>query len=438
MDECTSEELSQVTNERCLPSSSQNPEATRHDPTPPHSKKYHISSSEQRKQYKANLSYKNEWEKIYPWVICEDPRKGSRGAWTSRGVTNWSHATELLRAHGESRCHRDAAVTAGKSKQVECGKSVLELQCSAAAKEAACRAERNRSIVLKLMSANENALLEEHLTHGASNAQYTSKFSAVMLLDAPDTWLERKQIQSLRSSPCFSILADECQDISIQEELPICCRWIVDGYPEEHFVDILHVKDVDAVSITQALTTFIEVNNLDYRRFVGQGYDGATTFSGCTNGVQRRIRTHSGHAVYIHCACHKLHLASIQAAESITVFNKMFGTMTGLWKLFYYSPKKADTLKVVQSVLNLPELKVVKPSSTRWLSHERCLSAIRKDLPALIITLQQLYQTSGDAEAYGISLILSSISGVASIFFYQKYLISLLGLTATCRDRLRL
>ena len=54
----------------------------------------------------------------------------------------------------------------------------------------------------------------------------------------------------------------------------------MDGYPEEHFVDILHVKDVDAASITQALPTSMEVNNLYYRRLVGQGYDGATTFSG--------------------------------------------------------------------------------------------------------------------------------------------------------------
>ena len=49
---------------------------------------------------------------------------------------------------------------------------------------------------------------------------------------------------------------------------------------------------------------------------------------------------------------------------------KMFGTMESLWKLFYYSPKKAEALKDVQNVLGLPELKVVKPSSTRWLSHE--------------------------------------------------------------------
>ena len=250
----------------------------------------------------------------------------------------------------------------------------------------------------------------------------TSKFSAVMLLEALDTWLERKQSQSLRSSPYFSILADECQDISTHEELSICCRWIVDGYPEEHFLDILHIEDVDAASITQALTSFMEQRNLDYRRLVGQGYDGAATFCGCRNGVQRRIRTHSVNAVYIHCACHRLQLASIQAAESVTSINNMFGMMTNMWKLFYYSPKKAEALKVVQSVLNLPELKVVKPSSTRWLSHERCLRAIRRDLPALIITLQQLYQTSGDAEPYGISLVFSSFSGVASIILLSEVL----------------
>ena len=94
----------------------------RHDllPTPPCSKKQQLSSSEQRRQYKAKLSYKREWEKKCPWVICKDsskgmfcticqkwdhPTAGSRGAWTSKGVTDWSHVTELSRAHGESRCH---------------------------------------------------------------------------------------------------------------------------------------------------------------------------------------------------------------------------------------------------------------------------------------------------------------------------------------------
>ena len=74
----------------------------------------------------------------------------------------------------------------------------------------------------------------------------------------------------------------------------------MDGYPEEHFLDILHVKEVDAASITKSLTSFIGQKNLDYRRLVGQGYDGAATFSGCTSGVQRWLRTHSAHAMYVH------------------------------------------------------------------------------------------------------------------------------------------
>ena len=125
--------------------------------------------------------------------------------------------------------------------QAERGNSLLELQCSAAAMEAAHRAERNCSILFKLLRliyflakkiphtttypnliallvAKGDRLLEEHITQGASNAKYTLKFSAVMLLEALDAWLERKQLHSLRSSPYFSILADECQDISTHEE----------------------------------------------------------------------------------------------------------------------------------------------------------------------------------------------------------------------------
>ncbi len=85
----------------------------------------------------------------------------------------------------------------------------------------------------------------------------------------------------------------------------------------------------------------------------------------------------------------------------------MFGTMTSLWKLFHYSPKKAERLKHVQSVLSLPELKIVKPSDTRWLSHKRCIRAIVKELSALIVTLNYIYDECGDAEAYGLCLALS-------------------------------
>ena len=196
----------------------------------------------------------------------------------------------------------------------------------------------------------------------------------------------------------------------------------MNGCPEEHFLTVLHVKSTDAKEITRALTTYISDKELEYTKLVGQGYDGASPFSGAHSGVQKRMRVHTAHAFYIHCSCHRFQLASMQAGESIAPVKKMFGTMGNLWKLFYYSPKKAEALKEVQSILKLPELKIVKPSHTRSLSHERCVRAIRKELPALIVTLQQLYEVSGDAKAYGLAMVLSSFSSVATIFLLQSVL----------------
>ena len=34
---------------------------------------------------------------------------------------------------------------------------------------------------------------------------------------------------------------------------------------------------------------------------------------------------HSAHAVYIHCTCHRLQLASLQAADSVIAIKKLFG-----------------------------------------------------------------------------------------------------------------
>ena len=64
------------------------------------------------------------------------PSAGTRGVWTTKGMVDWNHATELLKQHADSKWHRDAAVSAAMAKQAEGGSSVLDLQCSAAALEA--------------------------------------------------------------------------------------------------------------------------------------------------------------------------------------------------------------------------------------------------------------------------------------------------------------
>ena len=126
------------------------------------------------------------------------------------------------------------------------------------------------------------------------------------------------------------------------------------------------------------------------------------------------------------CSCnlHPLFLSQVTACfnscSCISEGDKdVFGTMTSVWKLFYYSPQKAEALKGIQAVLGFLELKIEKPS--RWLSHEHCVKANFKELPPLLQTLSQLYEPSGDAEAYGIYSHMASVNGVSSSYLHQKF-----------------
>ena len=75
----------------------------------------------------------------------------------------------------------------------------------------------------------------------------------------------------------------------------------------------------------------------------GIGFDGMNTMSGHRSGVQTRLRLHALSAVYVHCCCHKLQLAALNAAAEHTKVNRVLGTLLTVWKAFHYSPKKQKT-----------------------------------------------------------------------------------------------
>ena len=58
----------------------------------------------------------------------------------------------------------------------------------------------------------------------------------------------------------------------------------------------------------------------------------------------------------------------MQAANNTPGIAHVYKALTTLWKHFHYSPKQAECLKEVQSVLELPKMKVIKPSDTHWLA----------------------------------------------------------------------
>ena len=176
------------------------------------------------------------------------------------------------------------------------------------------------------------------------------------------------------------------------------------------------MKRADAQSIYSILIDCLKENNIQINKLVGMGFDGAATFSGNNTGVQARMKNNSPHALLVHCHCHLLQLACVQAANRTPGIKHIYTTLTTLWKFFYYSPKRSECLKEVQKVLNLPELKIIKPSDTRWSAHEKCVKAVKENYAAIVVTLDYIYERTHEPEAMGLSKVLSKESTLSAIF----------------------
>ena len=141
------------------------------------------------------------------------------------------------------------------------------------------------------------------------------------------------------------------------------------------------------------------------------GFDEAATFSGARTGVQARLKKNSPQlSMFTAIATYILQFACVQAANHTTGIKHVYKTFFTLWKLFHYSPKRAEHLKRIQRVFDLPELKVTKPSDTQWLAHERCVKAVKESNASIVIALESFCEQTHEPEALGLNKALSNKS----------------------------
>ena len=63
----------------------------------------------------------------------------------------------------------------------------------------------------------------------------------------------------------------------------------------------------------------------------------------------------------------------------------------------------------------VPELKIAKPSDTRWLAHEKCVKAVKASY-AIVVALDNIHENTHEPEALGLSKSLSKRSTVAAMY----------------------
>ena len=200
-------------------------------------------------------------------------------------------------------------------------------------------------------------------------------------------------------------------------------------------MDIIHLKKADAESIYSAIVECLKQKDLQVSRIMGMGFDGASIFSGKKSGVQTRIKKLAPHALFVHYHCHLLQLACVQAANATPRIKHAYTTLIALWKFFHYLTKRTESLKEVQSVLDMPELKIIKPSDTRWLAHERCVKAVKASYSAIVTTLDNIHCSTHEPEALGLSKVLCKQTTIAAMFLLDYTLPQVANLAKPSRQK---
>jgi len=130
--------------------------------------------------------------------------------------------------------------------------------------------------------AEFDSTLAYYLTHCKNNASYNSPDIQNQLIKCCGQEVWDCILEDVGSEKFFSVMADECADVSTVEQMSIC--------------------------ITKEILKFLGLCSLDISNLRGQGYDGASAMAGKVSGVSTQILQKQPKALYCHCRGHNLNL----------------------------------------------------------------------------------------------------------------------------------
>ncbi|XP_042441266.1 uncharacterized protein LOC122026595 [Zingiber officinale] len=176
--------------------------------------------------------------------------------------------------------------------------------------------------------------------------------------------------------------------------MPIVLRFVdKDGYVQEHFFGLIHVKDTVASTLKEGIFSVLPRHTLDIQNIRGQGYNGASNMCGEWNGLQALILSECPYPYYIHCFAHRLQLTLVATLKAVIRVYHVFTKLSSIINVVGALCKSNDQLKATHAsniahLLNINELEtgkglnqigsLQKVGDTCWSSHLKSISSLIK------------------------------------------------------------
>ena len=300
---------------------------------------------------------------------------------------------------------------------------------------------RNFWALLNFRIAAGDTHLRDHLQRAARIATYTSSDTQNQLINILGDHIRDTILKKVRTSLCYTVIADEVTDCSNKEQLSLVLRYVE---PETSFIreDLVTFLECDSSTTGEALADLIlsfVTNHLDPSKMRGQAYDGASNMSGKRSGTAARISSRYPLALYTHCASHSLNLAVVASFEEVSVRN-MVGVVN---RLIFAHPKRQNKLE--EAIHNTqPESKVTKLKDfcrTRWIERIDALDRV-KCLHSSIVACFESIAADGShkwspqslTDAHTLLLAITTTEFISALVITNECLHYFLGLTRSLQQ----
>ena len=324
-------------------------------------------------------------------------------AFISRGYKTWKKVPESFAQHERSRCHQTAVkrlkeigqanatrmqILSGKAKQMQ--QARVALDCIFDAIEFLAHQglplrghdSRNGNLHELLKTwAKKSPELEAWLKRDTQ--QLLSPTVQNEILELMAHTILRDMAAEVKASEAFAVIVDESPDASHTEQVSMCVRFVdSDFVPQELFVGFYATEVTNAATLAKLIMDTLKRLDLPTEMLYGQCYDGASNMSGRFNGVQALIKEVQPHAVFVHCAAHRMNLATLGATTAS--LRNSHNEASAIIEFIRASPKRLAVFEH-QKADDAPRL--CSYSRTRWTTNERCLRSLLDNWVAVMDTL---------------------------------------------------
>jgi len=204
------------------------------------------------------------------------------------------------------------------------------------------------------------------------------------------------------SANYFSVLADECKDLSKKEQVSVIVRYLFDSSIHEEFIGMTETESLNAAGLTDTIVSMIRRlsslcgNAVLFQNCVGQGYDGASVVAGHLSGVNAVFRnTYAPCAQYIHCFNHRLNLVLVDVVKSVSCCVETLSLLQTCY-VFLSGSSVHQRWVTMQKESNMKVIELKSISETRWACQSGMVSAFCSRLEIYVALLQEIVDSDSD------------------------------------------